>query len=69
MTSKVLRRMQSPKDSTDSAFPEGLLEWAGYQKGGVRKPFCEGSGRPCKSVIETPLLSRLRLWTNAAPFE
>jgi hypothetical protein len=45
-------------------FPAGLVEWAGYQKGGVRKPFCEGSGRPCKSIIETSLLSRLRAWAN-----
>ena len=43
-------------------FPAGLIEWAGHQKGGVRKPFCEGSGRPCKQIIETPLLGRLRKW-------
>lgn len=43
-------------------FPAGLVEWAGHQKGGVRKPFYEGSGRPCKQIIETPLLGRLRKW-------
>ncbi len=43
-------------------FPAGLLEWAGHRRGGVRKPFFEASGRPCKVVIETPLLIRLREW-------
>jgi len=43
-------------------FPAGLLEWAGNRSGGVRKPFFEASGRPCKAVIDTPLLLRLRNW-------
>lgn len=45
-------------------FPKSLLEWAGHRSGGVRKPFFEASGRPCKVVIDTPLLSRLRNWTS-----
>lgn len=43
-------------------FPAALLDWAGNRSGGVRKPFFESSGRPCKVVIETPLLLRLRKW-------
>lgn len=45
-----------------SNFPTGLLDWAGHRSGGVRKPFVQLSGRPSKSVIETPLLARLRKW-------
>lgn len=45
-------------------FPTGLLEWAGHRSGGVRKPFFESSGRPCKVVIDTPLLQRLRNWVT-----
>jgi len=45
-------------------FPTALLEWAGHRSGGVRKPFFEVSGRPCKVVIDTPLLERLRNWAS-----
>lgn len=48
-------------------YPAGLLEWAGNRSGGVRKPFFEASGRPCKVVIETPLLMRLRKWAADIP--
>jgi len=57
-------------DSTEGSplisheFPTALLEWAGHRSGGVRKPFFEGSGRPCKMVIDTPLLNRLRNWAD-----
>jgi len=50
--------------SNRKEFPAGLLEWAGHRSGGVRKPFFEASGRPCKVVIDTPLLERLRLWVT-----
>lgn len=45
-------------------YPAGLVEWAGHRSGGVRKPFYESSGRPCKVVIDTPLLLRLREWAR-----
>ena len=45
-------------------YPAGLVEWAGQHGGGVRKPFYESSGRPCKVVIDTPLLLRLRGWAQ-----
>lgn len=47
-----------------SEYPTNLMEWAGHRSGGVRKPFLEASGRPCKIVIDTPLLKRLRGWTK-----
>jgi len=47
-----------------SEYPAALVEWAGHRSGGVRKPFFESSGRPCKVVIETPLLLRLRAWAQ-----
>ncbi len=45
-------------------FPKGLLDWAGQRSGGVRRLFHEGSGRPAGSVIETPLLVRVRAWAH-----
>jgi hypothetical protein len=50
-----------PENQTHE-FPKSLLEWAGQRSGGVRKPFFEASGRPCKAVVDTPLLDRLRGW-------
>jgi len=49
-------------------YPAGLVEWAGHRSGGVRKPFFESSGRPCKVVIDTPLLLRLRGWAQEVAF-
>jgi hypothetical protein len=45
-----------------SEFPAGLLEWSGHRSGGVRKPFYDLSGRPCRDVIRTPLLERTKEW-------
>jgi len=45
-------------------FPAGLLEWSGHRSGGVRKPFYDLSGRPCKDVIKTPLLDRTSVWAK-----
>lgn len=45
-------------------YPAALVEWAGHRSGGVRKPFFESSGRPCKVVIDTPLLQHLRGWAH-----
>lgn len=45
-------------------FPTGLLEWSGHRSGGVRKPFYDLSGRPCKDVIKTPLLDRTGAWAK-----
>ena len=47
-----------------SEFPANLLEWSGHRSGGVRKPFYDLSGRPCKDVIKTPLLERTRDWAD-----
>jgi hypothetical protein len=55
---------QAPVQPTAAEYPRGLIEWAGHRSGGVRKPFYESSGRPCKIVIETPLLLRLRQWAQ-----
>lgn len=45
-------------------FPAGLIAWAGYRDGGVRKPFRTESGRPTGTRIQTPLLSRLQAWSR-----
>lgn len=45
-------------------FPAGLIAWAGYRDGGVRKPFRSESGRPTGTRIHTPLLSRLQAWSR-----
>lgn len=45
-------------------FPKGLLNWAGQRSGGVRRLFHDGSGRPAGTVIETPLLERVRRWAR-----
>lgn len=53
-----------PESTPNSAFPSGLHDWAGHRAGGVRRLFHATSGRPCGSVIETPLLRRLNLWAQ-----
>lgn len=46
-------------------FPAGLLEWAGYRSGGVRRPFDSASGRPGgDDVLRTNLLKRLEGWAG-----
>jgi hypothetical protein len=45
-------------------FPAGLLDWAGDRSGGVRRLFHDGSGRPTRTVIDTPLLRRLDEWSR-----
>lgn len=53
-----------------TAFPSGLLEWAGNRGGGVRRLFDPHSGRPARNgrpgdtVFETNLLHRLRDWVE-----
>lgn len=47
-----------------TAFPEGLLEWAGHRKGGVRRMFSDSNGRPSGRLIKTSLLQRLRAWAE-----
>lgn len=49
---------------TLTAFPEGLLEWAGHRKGGVRRMFSGSNGRPSGRLIKTSLLQRLRAWAE-----
>lgn len=45
-------------------FPSALLDWAGHRKGGVRRLFYSGSGRPSGNVIYTNLLGRLKEWSR-----
>jgi hypothetical protein len=45
-------------------YPEGLLDWAGHKKGGVKKPFDLTSGRPNGFVIETKLTLKLEEWAR-----
>ena len=40
-------------------YPEGLLDWAGHSKGGVKKPFDPNSGRPNGTLIRTGLTQKL----------
>lgn len=46
-------------------YPAGLVDWSGQHSGGVRKPFYDSSGRPCRAVIATPLLTKVRNWARA----
>lgn len=46
-------------------YPEGLINWSGAKKGGVRQPFQEGSGRPVKEQLQTPLVEKLSLWVES----
>jgi hypothetical protein len=56
-----------PSEGTPSSrYPTGLVDWSGQHSGGVRKPFYDSSGRPCRAVIETPLLAKVRDWVRAA---
>lgn len=52
-------------ESLAAEFPSGLLDWAGHRGGGVRRLFHTSSGRPSGTVIETPLLKKLRDWADA----
>ena len=58
---------QAPTDEIQiPRYPSGLVDWSGQHSGGVRKPFYDSSGRPCRAVIETPLLGKVRGWAHAA---
>jgi hypothetical protein len=46
-------------------YPEGLLDWAGHSKGGVKKPFDPNSGRPNGSLIRTGLTQKLDEWIHS----
>jgi hypothetical protein len=45
-------------------FPQGLLDWAGHRRGGVKKPFDRGTGRPNGEVIRTLLTNKLDKWVE-----
>lgn len=49
----------------DLLYPEGLINWSGAKKGGVRQPFQEESGRPVKEQLKTPLVEKLSSWVNS----
>lgn len=46
-------------------YPEGLINWSGAKKGGVRQPFQEESGRPVKEQLKTPLVEKLSSWVDS----
>ncbi|MFJ5240105.1 hypothetical protein ACIP86_25815 [Pseudomonas neuropathica] len=46
-------------------YPEGLINWSGAKKGGVRQPFQEESGRPVKEQLKTPLIEKLSNWVDS----
>lgn len=46
-------------------YPEGLINWSGAKKGGVRQPFQEDSGRPVKEQLTTPLVEKLSSWVQS----
>ncbi|ROL66125.1 hypothetical protein BK634_25295 [Pseudomonas chlororaphis] len=46
-------------------YPEGLINWSGAKKGGVRQPFQEESGRPVKEQLKTPLVEKLSNWVGS----
>lgn len=46
-------------------YPEGLINWSGAKKGGVRQPFQEESGRPVKEQLQTPLVEKLSSWVGS----
>ncbi len=45
-------------------YPNGLLDWAGHRRGGVRKPFRPDTGRPLGRQLLTPLIVRLNNWVE-----
>ena len=46
-------------------YPEGLINWSGAKKGGVRQPFQKESGRPVKEQLTTPLVEKLSGWVES----
>lgn len=56
--------MEQMNGYKECPFPKGLHDWSGDRSGGVRRLFDPESGRPSGSVIETPLLGRLRAWAR-----
>lgn len=46
-------------------YPEGLTNWSGAKKGGVRQPFQKDSGRPVKEQLATPLVEKLSSWVES----
>ena len=48
-----------------ASYPDGLLDWAGHRKGGVRRLFYSANGRPSGEVIRTSLLGRLERWAQS----
>lgn len=47
-----------------TAFPDGLLAWAGHHSGGVKRLFDANSGRPGKELLRTCLISKLEHWVK-----
>lgn len=60
----MLENPDAPK-SSGATYPTALLDWAGHRKGGVRRIFYDGSGRPSGKIIQTHLLSRLEGWASS----
>lgn len=53
------------KQQDELQFPEGLINWSGPKKGGVRQPFKEDTGRPVNEQLITPLVEKLSNWVSA----
>lgn len=50
------------QEQEELLYPEGLINWSGAKKGGVRQPFQETTGRPVREQLMTPLVERLSAW-------
>ena len=53
------------KKQDELLYPEGLINWSGAKKGGVRQPFQEDSGRPVQEQLITPLVEKLSSWVDS----
>jgi hypothetical protein len=53
------------KKQDEPLYPEGLINWSGAKKGGVRQPFQEESGRPVREQLKTPLVEKLSNWVSS----
>lgn len=53
------------QEQEELLYPEGLINWSGAKKGGVRQPFKETTGRPVKKQLTTPLVEKLSAWVES----
>ena len=60
-----MQENRGPLEHPNAMYPTALLDWAGHRRGGVRRIFYDGSGRPSGTVIRTHLLARLDDWASS----